>query len=111
MKRFIGALYLIFPAVLLFGQPARTDRLPEVRNTLLQRLRNMPKSFPPEIMPAAGKTSFGATKLSRGQCVYPSADHKSFEVKRCEAVTKGPQLMSPFKSIPAKRSAPSPSRL
>jgi hypothetical protein len=110
MKRVLGLLYIVFPAVLLWAQTARPERpangTPTLGTPSVEQLRSLPTRFPPEMMFSSPTTSRLEVKLAHSYCVSPSSDRKSLSVKRCEPVPLGIRLVSPFPATaPEKKPA------
>jgi len=75
------------------------DGLPTPETIFVERLRSLPKSFPPEMTPSSQTNGRKALKPSR-MYLYPSPDGKSLSVKPWQSGLPGIRLVPPFKAPP-----------
>jgi hypothetical protein len=101
--KFIVLLCIVLANWPLLGQTSSPREAgAAVANPSVNRLEQLSKSFPPEVMlPVA--TPGNETPLW-SYCVYPTPDTKSVSVKPCQPATRTLRLIPPFETIalPAK---------
>ena len=104
MNKRAAFLCIAFANGLLLGQTSSpAEAAAPVITPRVNRLEQLSKRFPPEIVPAATP---GRATLLGPYCVYPSVGAPSLSFKPCRTESRKLRLVPPFESIPGKPTPP-----